>query len=252
MNAQKTGSLISACRKEKGLTQKQLAEQLHVSDRTVSKWERGAGFPDISLLEPLADALGISVTGLLQGERVPASESDTAVRNAVAVVYREMKNKAKKDLGRRAASVLLAVFVMGFFVLMLDYSGVFLKTVSMEIPVGVYVNGDFIEETSVSIHGKLRTFGHLSFVGQFAVAYVERTCRDGVTARISWGDGVEGYETIRYFAYGGSWDCGIESFLYSSEDMTRFALKLENGTVIATDAYDVPLMMLDEYYPLAW
>ena len=52
-----TGALIAQLRKEQGLTQKQLAEQLHISDRTISKWERGAGFPDVSLLEPLADVL---------------------------------------------------------------------------------------------------------------------------------------------------------------------------------------------------
>ena len=51
------GALIAQLRKEQGLTQKQLAEQLHISDRTISKWERGSGFPDVSLLEPLADAL---------------------------------------------------------------------------------------------------------------------------------------------------------------------------------------------------
>ena len=50
------------------MTQKELAAALHVSDRAVSKWERGAGFPDISLLEPLADALGLGVLDLLRGE----------------------------------------------------------------------------------------------------------------------------------------------------------------------------------------
>lgn len=252
MNVQKTGLLISACRKEKGLTQKQLAGQLNISDRTVSKWERGSGFPDISLLEPLADALGISVAGLLQGERVPASDTDAEVRRAVAVVYREMKARAKRKLGRTIALLFLSVFVIGFFVLMLDYSGVLLQNVAMEVPVGVYVNGDLIEKSNVSIHGKMKIFGRRSFAGQFAVSYVERTCRDGVTAHVEWDDGGEGYETIGYFAYGGSWDCGVEHFLYSSEDMTRFALKLEDGTVIATDTTDVPLLMLDEYYPLAW
>lgn len=58
MDTRKTGQLIAARRKELGLTQKQLAGQLNVSDRAVSKWERGAGFPDIALLEPLADVLG--------------------------------------------------------------------------------------------------------------------------------------------------------------------------------------------------
>ena len=62
-----TGALITQLRKEQGLTQKQLAEQLHISDRTISKLERGAGFPDVSLLEPLADALHCSVVSLLEG-----------------------------------------------------------------------------------------------------------------------------------------------------------------------------------------
>ena len=56
--------LIAEARKQKNMTQKDLAAALHVSDRAVSKWERGAGFPDVSLLEPLADALGLQVLEL--------------------------------------------------------------------------------------------------------------------------------------------------------------------------------------------
>ena len=61
MDKTKTGALIAAARKEKNMTQKELAKALHVSDRAVSKWERGAGFPDVSLLEPLAEALDLQV-----------------------------------------------------------------------------------------------------------------------------------------------------------------------------------------------
>ena len=50
MDRQKTGALFAQMRKERGLTQRELAEQLHISVRAVSKWERGAGFPDVSLL----------------------------------------------------------------------------------------------------------------------------------------------------------------------------------------------------------
>ena len=64
MDKIKTGALIAAARKEKNLTQRELAAALHVSDRAISKWERGAGFPDISLLEPLADALDLGVLDL--------------------------------------------------------------------------------------------------------------------------------------------------------------------------------------------
>ena len=77
MNTQKTGQLIAQQRGALGLTQKQLASQLHISDRTVSRWERGVGFPDLSLLEPLADALGLSVIELLRGEHLPPEQQPT-------------------------------------------------------------------------------------------------------------------------------------------------------------------------------
>ena len=67
MDANKTGALIAAKRKEKGMTQRELAEKLHISNKAVSRWETGAGFPDVSLLEPLAEALGVTVTELLSG-----------------------------------------------------------------------------------------------------------------------------------------------------------------------------------------
>lgn len=63
------GTFIMELRKEKGLTQKQLADQLHISDRTVSKWERNIGYPDISMLQPLAEAFDIDVDILLAGQR---------------------------------------------------------------------------------------------------------------------------------------------------------------------------------------
>lgn len=65
-----TGAVIRKLRENKKMTQEELAEQIFVSSKAVSKWETGQGFPDISLLEPLADALGISVIELLSGEDV--------------------------------------------------------------------------------------------------------------------------------------------------------------------------------------
>lgn len=62
-----TGTTIRTLREQKNLTQAQLAEKLFVSAKTVSKWENGKGYPDISLLENLAEALGVSVTELLSG-----------------------------------------------------------------------------------------------------------------------------------------------------------------------------------------
>lgn len=65
-----TGGAIRRLREERGLTQARLAERLDVSAKAVSKWETGKGFPDISLLEPLAGALGVSVMELLSGDTV--------------------------------------------------------------------------------------------------------------------------------------------------------------------------------------
>lgn len=65
-----TGAVIRRLRENKKLTQEELAERIHVSGKAVSKWETGQGFPDVSLIEPLAKELGISVIELLSGEDV--------------------------------------------------------------------------------------------------------------------------------------------------------------------------------------
>lgn len=70
MNNYVTGTTIKTLREAKGLTQAELADQLGVSDKAVSKWETGKGFPDSSLLQPLAAALGVSVIELLNGEAI--------------------------------------------------------------------------------------------------------------------------------------------------------------------------------------
>lgn len=85
MDSKKTGSFIAALRKEKKCTQAQLAEKLHVSNRTVSKWENGDGFPDITILPLLAETLGVSVDELLSGEKTN--------KNAVDFKVTEVENK---------------------------------------------------------------------------------------------------------------------------------------------------------------
>lgn len=69
MDQQKIGRFIAQCRKEKCLTQEQLAENLGASNRSVSRWENGNNLPDVSLFQPLCDALNITIEELLDGER---------------------------------------------------------------------------------------------------------------------------------------------------------------------------------------
>ena len=69
MDPEKFGAFVALCRKEKNMTQLELAQELKVTDKAVSRWERGKGFPDISLLVPLAEALDITVLELMNSER---------------------------------------------------------------------------------------------------------------------------------------------------------------------------------------
>lgn len=80
MNSKKIGQFIASRRKELGMTQSQLADQLHVSDGAVSKWERGINFPDIAIVEHLAAALDLSVIGLLNGE---SQTSEHSIHDAI-------------------------------------------------------------------------------------------------------------------------------------------------------------------------
>lgn len=70
INNERFGVFLARLRKEKGLTQKELAEKLYVSDKAVSKWERGLSLPDISLLQPMAEIMEVSVTELLSGQHI--------------------------------------------------------------------------------------------------------------------------------------------------------------------------------------
>lgn len=68
MDCKKIGKLIYQLRKEKNMTQKQIADAMNISDKTISKWERGLGCPDVSLLSELAQILEVSIDGILSGE----------------------------------------------------------------------------------------------------------------------------------------------------------------------------------------
>ena len=78
MNLTKTGKLLSRLRKERGMTQKDVADVLHISDRTVSKWERGSGLPDVSMWKGISALYGIDIEKLLEGE---LSEKGTEAGN---------------------------------------------------------------------------------------------------------------------------------------------------------------------------
>ena len=98
MDAAKVGKRIAELRKEQGLTQKELADKLHITDGAVSKWERGINFPDIALLEPLAAILGTTVIDLLSLENASNHEVATVISD-ISICE---KAKLVKELKMRA------------------------------------------------------------------------------------------------------------------------------------------------------
>lgn len=112
MDQIKIGKFIADERKRKGYTQKQLSEKLEISDKTISKWERGNGFPEVSLLLPLCNELEITVNELLSGERV--SEEDylkKAEGNMVNLVRETQESKKKIVLSTMIAGLTIIAAV---------------------------------------------------------------------------------------------------------------------------------------------
>ena len=111
---EKTGKFIAECRKEKGLTQRQLAEALNLSDKTISKWETGNGTPDSSIMERLCELLGIDVNELLSGERLSA---DSYHGKAEENMMELMKQSETEKKGSRVWTVVGTVAGLALCVL---------------------------------------------------------------------------------------------------------------------------------------
>ena len=139
MNSEKTGKFISELRKEKELTQLQRAELLHVSDKAISRWETGKGFPDIGSLEAVADVLKVSVAELLRGEHFPEElsreEAETYTSDLFVLLKKSLYQKKIKSL------------VLGFLI-----SAVFLTALIVHLNAPVYIKdaGNALEMEELS------------------------------------------------------------------------------------------------------
>lgn len=109
MEASKFGSFLAQLRKEQNMTQSELANKLQVTDKAVSRWERGIGLPDISTLEPLSDALHVTVLELLRSERIDHQDIPfEAVSEAVIDTIRIAADQ-QKSLKKRILTILLTI-----------------------------------------------------------------------------------------------------------------------------------------------
>ena len=112
MDAKATGGLIARRRKKQNWSQGDLAERLHVTDKAVSRWETGRGLPSVDLLEPLAEALGLTVSELLSGRELTAEELPKA---AGEQIMETMQEKARILKGFAAAVVMIIALAGIFF-----------------------------------------------------------------------------------------------------------------------------------------
>ncbi len=109
MNSERVGRFIAEQRKLCGLTQNQLAERLHVTDKAISRWETGKGYPDVQTLTALCEALGISLNELLRGEKIPPEQAAAAAEENVADAYSSVRRTKKNSRLIIAAVCILAV-----------------------------------------------------------------------------------------------------------------------------------------------
>lgn len=99
MNPDKTGAFIAQVRRDKALTQKELAKMLNVSDKAISRWETGKGYPDIELLPLISSTLGVSVNEILNGE-YGNNSNEAAEENLVCLCNAVTKKQYLKNLDR--------------------------------------------------------------------------------------------------------------------------------------------------------
>ena len=127
MDQLKIGKFIAECRKQKNLTQMQLAEKLGITDKAISKWERGIAMPDTSIMLELCDILGISVNELLSGEKI-SMENNQKNEQLLLDMAKELERKNKTIW-----TSMWAIMVMSMIVL---FAGIFIA--AFLIPEGIW------------------------------------------------------------------------------------------------------------------
>lgn len=117
MDQIKIGKFIAEERKAKKYTQRELADKLSISDKTISKWETGNGFPEVSLLLPLCNELEITVNELLSGERLQAMDYKKKAEENMVNLVKEAQESKKKIIMSAMVGVLVIVAAVPLFVI---------------------------------------------------------------------------------------------------------------------------------------
>jgi len=147
MDQVKIGKFISDERKAKGYTQKQLSELLEISDKTISKWECGNGFPEASLLLPLCNELEITVNELLTGERISQQNYKKKAEENMVNMIREKEENKQKILLTTIIGVISTIMFVTLLLVVCFYTDVItlpIKIVLMIIALSVFGVGLYV------------------------------------------------------------------------------------------------------------
>lgn len=136
MEAERFGSFVAQQRRKRGMTQATLASEPHVTDKAISRWERGVGFPDIGNIEPLADALGVSIVELMRAERtkeqtMTTDEAEDACAKVLNITKAQQERETKDVVALIASLAVLTL--LAEMIASLKWNGAKLS-ITMNIP----------------------------------------------------------------------------------------------------------------------
>lgn len=144
MNQIKTGNYIAGLRKEKNMTQRELAERINVSDKTISKWETGKSMPDLDCIGKLCETLGVSVNEIISGESLSADDYSRKAEETIMTLMEENEKNKKGNMAMMIVGIVMLIIaiIMLFFgggsmgmsispALLIDFPSLILMTVFM-------------------------------------------------------------------------------------------------------------------------
>jgi len=158
MDQIKIGKFIAEMRKEQNLTQIDLAEELGISNKTISKWECGNGMPDYAVMEDLCKILKINVNELLSGERLPSHEyNKKAEENMMSLMQEssEIYKREKKEMVLMMLGVILLLIVVGYMIFMYGGVSAIHNFIDAPIMLGIFLTVGAVLFTA----GQLKDFG---------------------------------------------------------------------------------------------
>ena len=181
MNYDKIGKFIQEKRKEKNLTQKELAEKIGVTDRAVSKWERGVGCPDVSILEILSKELDCSILEILKGRKIEneiikVTEADDYVKDSMNISKQITKEKIISYINKVLVTTIIFIF------LLLSYLNIIqIKYLNTEYKYGdiVKINGEYRNAQEQTNYKGFNYRQYLKKKNIFGILYSEKSKKIG-------------------------------------------------------------------------